>query len=282
MSAELSKYPVPDVAEQGAFFPSSFSRDQFTSSTSDLSDADYDTPYSGSKRVLVICADERYLPLDNETLFSTGNHPVETLLPMYHLHKAGFECDIATLSGQMVKFEHWAMPEEDVAVMGFYNRYLSKFRSPLKLREVMRTLDAEDRYAAIFIPGGHGALIGLPESEDVAELIKWSLNKDKHLISICHGPAAFMSLADGANPLAGYEICAFPDATDKQTPDMGYMPGHLKWYFGDRLKQLGLKIINDDIKGAVHKDRKVLTGDSPYAANALGKLAAEELLKSNK
>ncbi|EQC0010192.1 glyoxalase III HchA, partial [Escherichia coli] len=43
-------------------------------------------------------------------------------------------------------------------------------------------------------------------------------------------------------------------------------------------KKMGMNIINDDITGRVHKDRKVLTGDSPFAANALGKLAAQEML----
>ena len=34
------------------------------------------------------------------------------------------------------------------------------------------------------------------------------------------------------------------------------------------------------IDGSVHKDRLLLTGDSPLAGNALGILAAEELLKA--
>ena len=55
-------------------------------------------------------------------------------------------------------------------------------------------------------------------------------------------------------------------------------PGHLTWYFGEELKKMGMNIINDDITGRVHKDRKLLTGDSPFAANALGKLAAQEML----
>ncbi|CAJ0730297.1 hypothetical protein EPIRMAN_GEN20615_14065 [Ralstonia mannitolilytica] len=49
--------------------------------------------------MLLIAADERYLLTANGTFFSTGNHPVETLLPMYHLDQAGFEFDVATLSG---------------------------------------------------------------------------------------------------------------------------------------------------------------------------------------
>ena len=33
-----------------------------------------------------------------------------------------------------------------------------------------------------------------------------------------------------------------------------------------------------DVYKRQHKDRKLLTGDSPFAANALGKLAAQEML----
>lgn len=60
--------------------------------------------------------------------------------------------------------------------------------------------------------------------------------------------------------------------------DIGYMPGKLKWLLAEKLKSLGVKIVNQDITGLVHKDRNVLTGDSPLAANNLGILAAEELL----
>lgn len=56
------------------------------------------------------------------------------------------------------------------------------------------------------------------------------------------------------------------------------MHGHLTRYFGEALKAMGLEIVNSDIKGRVHQDRKVLTGDSPFAANALGQLAAKALL----
>ena len=44
------------------------------------------------------------------------------------------------------------------------------------------------------------------------------------------------------------------------------------------LEALGFAIVNDGISGAVHRDRTLLTGDSPMAGNALGKLAAETLL----
>ncbi|WEJ74817.1 glyoxalase III HchA [Pseudomonas sp. PSE14] len=279
------KRPTPDLAEDNAFFPSPYSLSQFTSPRSDLSDADYPNPYRGGRwKVLMIGADERYLLTDNGTLFSTGNHPVETLLPMYHLDKAGFAFDIATLSGNPVKFEYWAMPSEDAEVKGQYAKYRDQFKTPLKLADVIEQKLGEDSdYIGVFIPGGHGALIGLPKSEDVKEVLQWATANDKFVISLCHGPAALLAAGIGESRdtciYNGYKICAFPDDLDAKTPDIGYMPGHLTWKFGEELKALGLEIINKDISGATYQDRKLLTGDSPLAGNALGKLAAAALLK---
>lgn len=88
---------------------------------------DYPKPYRGKHKILVIAADERYLPTDNGKLFSTGNHPIETLLPLYHLHAAGFEFEVATISGLMTKFEYWAMPHKDEKVMPFFEQHKSLF-----------------------------------------------------------------------------------------------------------------------------------------------------------
>ncbi|MBR1225131.1 protein deglycase HchA [Bradyrhizobium sp. AUGA SZCCT0176] len=278
------KRPTPDVAENNAFFPSPYSLSQFTSAKSDLDGADYPNAYRGGKwKILMIAADERYLLMDNGTMFSTGNHPVETLLPMYHLDKAGFEFDIATLSGNPVKFELWALPRQDEAVIGFYQKYINKLMSPLKLSDVVeKNLGDNSNYIAVFIPGGHGALIGIPKSLDVKTTLKWAMSRNKYIISLCHGPAAF--LAPGVNEakddyiFKGYKICAFPDAIDKKTPELGYMPGQIPWMFGEELKKLGVEILNTEINGQTFQDRRLITGDSPFAANNVGKAAAKALL----
>lgn len=281
MSAEeLSKVPTPDQAEFNAYFPSPYSLGEFTSPTVVIDGDEYSAPYSGDRKILMIAADERYLTTDTGKLFSTGNHPVETLLPMYHMHKAGFAFDVATLSGNPVKFEFWAMPKQQAEITELHKHYLPSFLAPKKLSEIVQRLDQNSDYVAVFIPGGHGALIGLPESEDVAKVLEWAVLNDRHVVSICHGPAAFV--AAGAfgrtSPFKGYSICAFPDEVDRQTPDIGYMPGGLTWFFGQELVAQGITILNKDVTGATHKDRKVLTGDSPFASNSLGKLAAKTLL----
>ena len=40
--------------------------------------------------------------------------------------------------------------------------------------------------------------------------------------------------------------------------------------------------LNKDISGETHRDRYVLTGDSPLASNALGKLAATTPLEEGR
>lgn len=273
--------PTPDPAEDNAFFPSPYSLGQFTSPKSDLSDADYPAPYTGGRwKVLMVGSDERYVLTENGTLFSSGNHPVETILPMYHMDKAGFSFDIATLSGNSVKFEHWAMPSEDQEVLGFYAKYLDQFRKPLKLSDVIEQALGEDSdYIGVFIPGGHAALVGLPDSEDMKTVLEWAADNDKFIISLCHGPAAFLAVGENHPKFAGYKICAFPDSIDEQAPEMGYLPGKLTWKFVESLKAAGFDIVNSDMSGAVHRDRKILTGDSPLAGNPLGKLAATALLE---
>ncbi len=275
-----SRAPTPDPAEFNAYFPSPYSLGEYTSPTVEIDGDDYPDPYTGPRKILMIAADERYLRTDTGKLFSTGNHPVETLLPMHHLHQAGFAFDVATVSGLPAKFEFWAMPTEQVEITGLHAHYLPQFLAPKKLSDIADALDADSDYVAVFIPGGHGALIGLPESEAVAKVLAWAMANDRHVISICHGPAALVAAgAFGApSPFQGYSICAFPDAVDRMTPDIGYMPGGLTWFFGEQLAAQGVTILNEGVTGATHQDRKVITGDSPFASNALGKLAARALL----
>lgn len=286
---ELTKLPVADRAENNAFFPSDYSLSIYTSKTTDFAGFQFEKPYTGGKyKVLMIGADERYVEMKNGKLFSTGNHPVETLLPMLHMHHAGFEIDVATLSGNAVKLEMWAMPEEDKHVMDLYKEYLPKLRQPEKLSDILETVMADDSpYIGVFFPGGHGALEGLPQSLEVKALLKWAVEQEKQVITLCHGPAALLAASvdekDEDYLFKGYEMTVFPDALDEgANQEIGYMPGKLKWLLADRLTQLGVKIINTEITGQVHKDRNVLTGDSPLAANNLGILAAAELLKAVK
>ena len=74
-------------------------------------------------------------------------------------------------------------------------------------------------------------------------------------------------------------MAVFPDSVDKQTPMVGYLPGHMPFGVSERLKDLGANIVNTKSDKTVCLDRKLITGASPLASNELGKLAANTLLK---
>jgi len=65
------------------------------------------------------------------------------------------------------------------------------------------------------------------------------------------------------------------------TPKIGYMPGHMPRYFGEKLQKLGVEIINKKSEGNCHHDRKLITGDCPLATNKFGIMAANALLSEN-
>ncbi|MEU1199104.1 glyoxalase III HchA [Streptomyces sp. NPDC005813] len=286
MSAEdLSREPTPDAAEDNAFFPSPYSLSQYTSSTTDFDGVQHKGAYTQGKwKVLMIGAEERYVLLENGKMFSTGNHPVEMLLPLHHMMEAGFDVDVATIAGYPVKLELWAMPREDEAVVGTYEAIKEKLKQPKKLSDVVADdLGDDSDYIAVFIPGGHGAVVGLPGSEAVGETLNWALDNDKFVVTLCHGPAALLAAASGkdASPFKGYSVCVFPDALDEgPNLEIGYLPGRLRWLVADLLSKQGLNVLNDDMTGRTHQDRKLLTGDSPLASHKLGLLAADALVEA--
>ena len=277
----------PTINGEGAYIPSPLALKLATTSTTDFDNTAYDNPYTGSKKVLMVCTEERNMTMANGKKFSTGNHPVEMMLPMLHLKNAGFDIDIVTPTGKPVKIEMWAMPKEDEHVMNLYTEYKNQFENPKSLTDFVKNWvnDSTDTdYIAVYLPGGHGAMLGLPDNKDLNKLIHWSHKRDMHMLAICHGPAALLAAnLDGDEDsfiYKGYKIAAFPDAIDEQTPMIGYMPGHMPWKFGKKLNSLGVTIINQEADNTCHVDRKLISGASPLAANEFGKISAKELLKA--
>ena len=272
----------PTPTADGAFSPSLLAIKLGTSSTTDYDGGSYAKRYEGTKnRVLMVCTEERNMTMANGKKFSTGNHPVEMGLPMLHLMNAGFEIDVVTPTGAPVAIEEWAMPADDVDIEKLFRDFESAFQNPGSLADFALNNIADDtQYAAVFIPGGHGAMLDLPDNADLGKVLHWAHNTGLHTLALCHGPAALLAAKSDAGFLYdGYKITVFPDAVDKQTPMIGYLPGPMPWWVCEKLTALGVETINKKADNSVHVDRRLVTGASPQAANNFGRLAATTLLK---
>ena len=58
------------------------------------------------------------------------------------------------------------------------------------------------------------------------------------------------------------------------------MPGKMPWGLSEKLKGLGVQVVNSKADKSVCLDRQLITGASPLAANELGKLAATTMLEA--
>lgn len=274
LKSKLGIAPTPTPS--GAFSPSPVSLALATSKTTDYDHTVYDNPYQGDKKILIIATEDGEMTMQNGKRFLTGNHPVELFVPMLHLQKAGFEFDIATPTGKAVKLETWAMPHKDKAVMQLYDAYQPKLSSPISLDSITTLAD----YVAVFLPGGHGAMLGLPDNPNVARLLLDAHDSGKFTLAICHGPAALLATNLFRQPFVyqGYQIATFPDSMDKVLPHIGYLPGKMPWHYAGKLSALGVRIVNHFADKTCHIDQKLITAASPLAANDFGKLSAKTLL----
>lgn len=276
---------APKLESDGSYSPSKLALKLGTVSKSDFENTAY-TKYQGSKsKILVIFTEQKNMKMQNGKMFSTGNHPIEALLPMLHLKNAGFDFEIATPTGKPVVFEMWAFPEKDEHVKAIYNELKTSFKKPMNLADFIdSSFDGAASYAAVFVPGGHGSMLGLPQDENVGKVLKWAHQNDLFTISLCHGPGSFLTTTLNNQKFLydGYKMAVFPDSVDKQTPMIGYLPGHMPWGLSEKLKSLGANIVNTKSDKTVCLDRKLITGASPLASNELGKLAATTLLKELK
>jgi molecular chaperone Hsp31 and glyoxalase 3 len=272
----------PHLETDGSYSPSTLALNLGTVTKTDFEDIKY-TKYQGDKsKILVIFTEQKNLEMKNGKMFSTGNHPIEALVPMLHLKNAGFNFEIVTPTGKPVVFEMWAFPNDDENVKAIYNEYKSNFERPKKLSNFITNSFANDSsFAAVFVPGGHGAMNGIPEDKNVGKVLTWAHQSDLFTITLCHGPGSLLATTlDNQKFLYdGYKMAVFPDAVDEMTPMIGYLPGHMTSGLSEKLKDLGATIINTESDKTVVLDRKLITGASPLASNELGKLAAETLLK---
>ena len=84
-----------------------------------------------------------------------------------------------------------------MAIKELYRDYDHAFKNPGSLADfVANSMTDDTPYIAIFLPGGHGAMLGLPDNSDLGKLLHWAHRRDLFTLVICHGPAALLAATD--------------------------------------------------------------------------------------
>ena len=113
---------APKLESDGSYSPSKLALKLGTVSKTDFENIKYEK-YTGTRsKILVIFTEEKNITMKNGKQFSTGNHPVEALVPMLHLKNAGFEFDIATPTGKPGRFRNVGIPRQRCTCPSYLQR----------------------------------------------------------------------------------------------------------------------------------------------------------------
>ncbi|MFD4636290.1 DJ-1/PfpI family protein [Lentzea sp. NPDC058436] len=144
---------------------------------------------------------------------------------------------------------------------------LDGFRSPVALAGLT---DAElGELDALFVPGGHGAMVDLPESPAVARLLSVLHRKGAPVATLGHGAALLLAAPDRLDGQWLFEGFRLTCPTNEEEDQSAF--GGLPWYLANALQNAGAVLDDAPYPWASHVvvDRNLITGQNAYSTEAV-------------
>ncbi|KAI1505180.1 DJ-1/PfpI family protein [Biscogniauxia marginata] len=226
------------------------------------------------KVLVVLTSHDRIDAADQPTgwFLSEFSHPHDVLVSKgVEIVTASPKGGVAPLDPGSVEFS-----KEDAGAQAFRTSKSALWEQTQPLSAV---LGRSGEFAALFYPGGHGPMFDLATNAESIALINEFVAAGKPVAAVCHGPAAFANviLPSGKHLLAGREATGFSNAEEDAVGMSKYMPFLLE----TKLKDAGAVFVKAPElwgeKVAVVDDGKVITGQNPGSAKAVGEAIAKAI-----
>ncbi len=196
----------------------------------------------------------------------TGVWLEEFAVPYLKFKKEGFDITVATINGGKVPIDPSSLeqskPEWKEAIKALENA------------DKLSTIDTK-KYAAVYIPGGHGAMFDLADDTLIKETLGKFADANKTVSAVCHGPAALVDvkLKNGKYLVEGKKITSFTNLEEKEVKMVDKMPFLLQ----SKLESQGANFIaKGNWADNVVVDGKLITGQNPSASASI----ADAIIKS--
>jgi putative intracellular protease/amidase len=118
------------------------------------------------------------------------------------------------------------------------------------------------RFDAVYIAGGHGAMFDLANNDELASILATTHDNGGIVASVCHGPAALIGVksASGDYLVNGRRITSFTNDEEKATPFFNEIPFLLQ----SKLTEQGALFESSSPRKAhLAVDTRVITGQNP-------------------
>lgn len=135
-----------------------------------------------------------------------------------------------------------------------------------------------DEYVGILYAGGHGTMWDFADNEELAVIAQKIYEKNGIVSAVCHGPAGLVNikLSNGKYLVDGKKINAFTNEEEAAVKLDEVVPFRLE----SKLIERGAKFEKSGLwQTHVTVDERVVTGQNPQSAHAVGEAVLEELKK---
>jgi putative intracellular protease/amidase len=223
------------------------------------------------KKVLIPVTNHATL---GETDQANGTFAPELTHAVHVLKEAGIDYEIASIEGGKAPIYGQDIDGDDVndsmlADEDFQNRV----NNTIPVSQV----NIAD-YDAVFYPGGFGLLSDLATNEDFAKLSAEHYDSGGIVAAVCHGPAALLpiNLSNGESLLAAKSVTGF---TREEEIDYGTI-NDVPFLMEEALTRKAARFNKAQPWGSfVIEDGRVITGQNPASAHAVGEAIVKQLAK---
>jgi putative intracellular protease/amidase len=183
----------------------------------------------------------------------------------------GLQVDIASPSGGTVVADKFNRNKP------YNSRFLSDASAVAKLSATRSIASvSNEKYAAVFVIGGKGAMFDLPVNVELKTLLTATYQAGGVIGAVCHGPAVLMNvqLKDGASLLEGRSVTGFSNE-EEALFGKGWIPS-FPVLLESGLRGSGAKFSEAPMMlSHVVTDGRLVTGQNPYSTAD----AAEAVIK---
>lgn len=223
------------------------------------------------KKVLIPVTNHATL---GETQQANGTYAPELTHVVHELNHSGIDYEIASINGGKAPLYGTDMEGDTVNEQILLNE---DFQNRINNTLPVAHLNIAD-YDAVFYPGGFGLLTDLAVNEDFAKLSAEHYEQGGILAAVCHGPAALLpiNLSNGNALLADKSVTGF---TREEEVDFGTIDD-IPFLLEEALTRKSARFNKVQPWGNfVIEDNRVITGQNPTSAHAVGQALVAHLTK---
>ncbi len=199
----------------------------------------------------------------------TGVWLEEFATPYTMFEKQNYKITVASIQGGEAPIDPRSAPSKEQMIE--WQKAIGALKNTVKLELV----DAA-QYDAVYIPGGHGTMFDLPNSEALKKTLERFVTDEKLIASVCHGPASLINIntPKGEPFVKGKKVTSFTNKEELA----GKLDKHLPFLLETELTNKGAVFAaKENWSDHIEIDGNLITGQNPQSSKSIAKAIIDKL-----